>query len=623
MRKQNDQSKTGTPILARFRTQLFILVLLVFIPSLLLAIRNNFNERRAKRRTTQEKAMAAAELVAAHQENFIRNARQLLVTISQFPFLVATDDRAFSQIHFINLRAISPEYLDFGLIERDGTLFCSTVITNKKVDLSNWSCFQRAAKTLQFSIGNLDTNGTTAGRTLDFALPILDNEGALKRVLFASLDIARLRKAIGETESLSDASIMILDSTGNVLAWHSDSEKEDFTDRDLGNDPYVQQVLRGTNSVFEMTGLNRIQKLFAVATLSDASKNRLWISVGIPTSTLFAEADRELWRNIGFMVLVALLALAVAYLYAEQFFLRPLHSLIDDARLLAAGKWSAQPGAKIHGGGELGELSRTFSEMAVTLEAQRTDINRINAELEQRVQDRTMQLEEAGRELEAFSYSVSHDLRAPLRHIAGFVDLLRNELGEAVSQKSKRFLGIIEDSARQMGQLIDELLVFSKMGRVEMQKSIVNTNQLVAETIAGLEPETQNRNIIWKIGTLPDFRGDPAMLRQVFINLLSNAIKYSRTRNPACIEVGHEILENEIVIFVRDNGVGFDMQFANKLFGVFQRLHQADEFEGTGIGLANVRRIVQRHGGRTWAEAKVDEGATVYFTMPKTDSKPI
>jgi light-regulated signal transduction histidine kinase (bacteriophytochrome) len=323
------------------------------------------------------------------------------------------------------------------------------------------------------------------------------------------------------------------------------------------------------------------------------------------------------------MALVALFALAVAYLYAEHFFLRPLHSLIEIARLLAAGKWSAQPGTKTHGGGELGELSHTFSEMAVTLEKQRADINLINAELEQRVRDRTLQLEQAGRELEAFSYSVSHDLRAPLRHIAGFVDLLRNELGEAVSQKSKRFLGIIEDSARQMGQLIDELLVFSKMGRVEMQKAIVNTNRLVAETIAALEPETQKRNIMWKIGTLPDLQGDPAMLRQVFINLLSNAIKYSRPRNPACIEVGYEMLENEIVLFVRDNGVGFDMQFANKLFGVFQRLHQADEFEGTGIGLANVRRIVQRHGGRTWAEAKVDKGATIYFTMPKTDTKPI
>ena len=196
--------------------------------------------------------------------------------------------------------------------------------------------------------------------------------------------------------------------------------------------------------------------------------------------------------------------------------------------------------------------------------------------------------------------------------------MLRNEAGESINEKGKRYLMIIADSARQMGRLIDELLVFSRMSRIELQETVVDTNQIVEETIASLKSEIDGRNILWKKSDLPRVKADPALLRQVFVNLFSNAIKYSRPRDPAEIEIGHEEKEHEVVIFVRDNGVGFDMKFATKLFGVFQRLHRADEFEGTGVGLANVRQIIQRHGGQTWAEGELDGGAKFFFSLPKT-----
>jgi len=240
-----------------------------------------------------------------------------------------------------------------------------------------------------------------------------------------------------------------------------------------------------------------------------------------------------------------------------------------------------------------------------------------NAELQRRIHERTDQLEAANRELEAFAYSVSHDLRAPVRHIDGFADLLDKSTDSSLSEKDRRYLRLIAKSAQQMGQLIDDLLDFSRMGRSEMRSTQVDLQNLLENAIQGLQPEIEGRNILWKKGPLPQVQGDPALLQQVFSNLLFNAIKYTRPRNPAEIEIGHTIEEKEIVIFVRDNGVGFDMQYANKLFGVFQRLHSADEFEGTGIGLANVRRIIVRHGGRTWAEGKVNEGATFYFTLSR------
>jgi hypothetical protein len=240
-----------------------------------------------------------------------------------------------------------------------------------------------------------------------------------------------------------------------------------------------------------------------------------------------------------------------------------------------------------------------------------------NEALEHQVRERTAQLEAANKELESFSYSVSHDLRAPLRHIDSFANLLRQS-EPSLSAKGKHYLDVVSGAAKRMTQLIDDLLNFSRNSRAEMRRAPVNLRQMVDELIQRLRLETEGRNILWKIGDLPTVPADSALLQQVFSNLLLNAVKYSRQRNPAEIEVGcrHDS-PGEFTVFVHDNGAGFDMTYVDKLFGVFQRLHREDEFEGTGIGLANVRRIITRHGGRTWAEGKVDAGATFYFTLPK------
>jgi PAS domain S-box-containing protein len=247
------------------------------------------------------------------------------------------------------------------------------------------------------------------------------------------------------------------------------------------------------------------------------------------------------------------------------------------------------------------------------------EIHQLNLELEQRVLDRTTQLEAANKELEAFSYSVSHDLRAPLRHIDGFMELLQKRTATSLDTQSQHYMATISDSARRMGMLIDDLLSFSRMGRHEMSRMPVNLGALVVEVVREFDLEVKTRTVNWRIAPLPVVSGDPAMLRIVLVNLISNALKFTQPRQEAEIKIDCAPgKETETVVYVRDNGVGFDPDCANKLFGVFQRLHRVDEFEGIGIGLANVRRIITRHGGRTWAEGKLGQGATFYFSLPRT-----
>jgi len=250
-------------------------------------------------------------------------------------------------------------------------------------------------------------------------------------------------------------------------------------------------------------------------------------------------------------------------------------------------------------------------------------IRNLNAELEQRVVERTAELQESNDQLEAFSFSVSHDLRAPLRHVVGFVELLERDAGKSLSETSRRHLTTIFQSAKRMGDLIDDLLSFSRLGQSEMRKAAVDLEKLIQETLRDFQAETKGRDIVWKIDPLPVVYADCALLRQVLVNLISNALKFTGGRRQANIEIGcGSDQEAEDVIFVRDNGAGFDPKFAEKLFGVFQRLHSDKQFEGTGIGLANIQRIIRRHGGRTWAEGVVDEGATFYFSIPKQKAVP-
>ena len=357
---------------------------------------------------------------------------------------------------------------------------------------------------------------------------------------------------------------------------------------------------------------------------SDLVVSRPVVEDGRRLGTLYLKSDlQELDNRLRVGAVVVLLAvfgsIAVAFAlstWLQRRIAQPILALAGVAKSVSERKdFSVR--SKAAGDDEVGVLAGAFDEMLSEIQQRDREIRLLNADLERRVVARTAELEAANKELEAFSYSVSHDLRAPLRHIDGFVDLLAKHAAPSLDEKGRRQLATISAAARRMGALIDDLLVFSRMGRSEMTKTSVDLSALAKEVVQDLRGDAKDRCVEWKLGQLPTVQGDPSMLRLVLTNLLSNALKYSGPKKEARIEVDANSQNGELIISVRDNGVGFDPAYSHKLFGVFQRLHGMNEFEGTGIGLANVRRIVSRHGGRTWAEGAINEGATFYFSLPK------
>jgi signal transduction histidine kinase len=313
---------------------------------------------------------------------------------------------------------------------------------------------------------------------------------------------------------------------------------------------------------------------------------------------LFAVAISAWYGGAG----AAIVALVLSYLSFDYFFTAPFYTFYivaaDIPYFIAFAVFAG--------------LLTWFSSVRRRVERQ---LRQARDELEKR----SAELAASNKELEAFAYSVSHDLRAPLRHMAGFSELLQKNSAQVLDDKSKRYVGVILESAKKMGALIDDLLAFSRIGRAETNKTTVNLGQLVEEALAEVRRDVGDRKIVWRVDKLPAGYGDRAMIRLALVNLISNAVKFTRTRTPAEIEIAQmPATADQVVIFVRDNGVGFDMKYVGKLFGVFQRLHSTEAFEGTGIGLATVQRIAHRHGGKAWGEGSPGQGATFYLSISKS-----
>ena len=350
---------------------------------------------------------------------------------------------------------------------------------------------------------------------------------------------------------------------------------------------------------------------------------RLIAFQGRPVAMIYIRSDlqamNDLTRNFTFIVagVFAMSLLATIWMssVARRSIAEPIVRLAETARIVLSEKDYSVRASTIDELGEVSILISTFNEMLAQIQERDAALGEARDRLEQQVQRRTAQLNAANADLEAFSYSVSHDLRAPLRHIGAFSRILSEEHDAKMDPDARHLVSRIQNGVTNMTELVDGLLRMSQIGRTELACVATDLNLLVKDAVADLQPEWENRHVDWHIGELQSVDCDPLLMKQVFINLISNAIKYTRRREIAEIEVGQIEQEGKPVIFVRDNGAGFDERYADKLFGVFQRLHSGEEFEGYGVGLSTVDRIIKKHGGDIWAKAEVDKGATFYFVL--------
>jgi signal transduction histidine kinase len=342
-----------------------------------------------------------------------------------------------------------------------------------------------------------------------------------------------------------------------------------------------------------------------------------WVRVAQGRAKIAGNLHKMMLSSILFVLIALILSLFSALFIANRLGHR-IGYLMQVAEAVQAGNYVTR--ANISGDDEIARLAHSLNHMLDVLAQEEEKLRQLNAKLEQRVAQRTAQLESLNKDLEEFSYSMSHDMRTPLRALDGFSKILDDEYGPSLDDEGKRLLKVLRDNAQRMGRLVDDILHFLSIGRQKMEHNSVDIAKLVWEVFTELQAATPARSLHLEIATLPPAWGDPDMIREVLQNLLSNAVKFSRETEEVVIELGGIAGEVENVYSVTDHGVGFDMRYAEKLFKVFERVHPTGQYAGSGIGLALVKRIVTRHGGRVWAEGKLNEGATIYFALPKSDA---
>ncbi len=345
-----------------------------------------------------------------------------------------------------------------------------------------------------------------------------------------------------------------------------------------------------------------------IASVRPIPKTNGQVMIECPETSVVKAANEFLYWMLGAGILVLLGGIFMAWTMSRNI-TGPLKQLTSAASSIASGDLSTKVNVNRHD--ELGKLARAFNAMSV-------QIQNAHGELENKVKDRTAQLEAVNKELEAFSYSVSHDLRAPLRAVSGYTQMLKEDYGPGLDAEANRIMNTILHNAHMMGQLIDDLIAFSRVSRKEVAHHKINMKELAEICLREIQENNGRKKYDVQIDPLPECQGDQSMIKQVWMNLISNAVKYSSHEQSPRIEIGYKEDENGLIYFVKDNGVGFDMQYAHKLFGVFQRLHSPEAFEGTGVGLALAKRIINKHSGDIWAESAPGKGATFFISLPKT-----
>ncbi|OGA24294.1 MAG: hypothetical protein A3I02_06475 [Betaproteobacteria bacterium RIFCSPLOWO2_02_FULL_67_26] len=594
------------------RARLLLLILFAtLIPALVGGMQ--FLERRDSEITAAQRDLAAAaQRVARVLRDTVRATAQLHYGLSRARDL-DTQDKAACSAFLADVLKEHPQYTGILTITPKGDLFCDSLRTGRALNLTDRQYFQSAlnSKTplaVEPAFGRL-----TGIAVLQVAYASRRETGEPRFVLLASLNLEKYMQPRATSLPRETAVIALMDGKGTILTWHPDGEKLRGTS--IADSPLFRFAReRHGEEVREDIEAGGVSRIWAASALPEFPEAGLHVLVGVARKDLLASANRNLNQGLAILAVVSLLVFAGGWALVELGIRRQSARIIAAVARFSRGDFGARIGQP-YPRGEIGGLMAALDHAFELMQAQRDVIQQLNADLERRVAGRTARLEASIKELEGFTYTISHDLRTPLRAIDGFSRIMEEDCAGKLDDEGRRLLGVIRANSRRMGELIDDLLEFSRLGRKSLSNTTIDMRRQVEEVMGSLQVPGKRLPRL-EIGALPPASGDAALVKLAWTNLLGNAVKFSSKREQPVIEVSGRENGGENVYCVKDNGAGFDMQYYNKLFGVFQRLHSTEDFPGTGVGLAIVQRVVSLHGGRVWAEGKVNEGAEFYFSLP-------
>ena len=604
----NDLSRFS---LGSLRVRAILLVLLAIIPLVGLTLYSYLDQRATAIVEAQRDAVVAVKFVAKIQETLLRDTNQLLQTLTQLPQVLKLDPAACSLL-FARVIENHENFTTLVAAYPSGLVFASAPTRTDPLNLRDRSWFKEVLQTRDLVIGDAYLGRISRRHTLPLAFPVQNPGGEVTAIVAIGLDLDWLGRFIMQTGLPPGTILLITDHQGRVIFRYP--HPENYIGKQFPEASIIKTMISQKEGTAEDVCPSGGPWLYGFTQFSSPTQG-FHVAVGIPQDVAFADIDWDLKRNLLYLGLVALLVMAAAWVGGGLFLVRPIKGLQQITHQLAAGELTVRAGPPYRSG-EMGLLARDFDRMADALQERDNRLQQAADELNRRLQE----LNAAYKELESFSHTVAHDLRAPLRGIGGFSRILLEESGEKLDAEGIRYLHIIQSDIKKMGNLIDDLLTLSRLARREMKFVKIEMEDLARSLFEKLKEMEPERNVQVQMHPLPPAWGDREMVRQVLENLFSNALKFTRPRKAAVIEVSGEARKGETVYCLRDNGVGFEMAYADKLFKVFQRLHLEREFEGTGMGLAIVQRILQRHGGRIWVAGKVGEGAKFCFSLPKEET---
>lgn len=592
------------------RARLFLILAFALTPVLLLLAYETAAEAREARADAVEDARLHANQIVQSQQLLIQSTHTLLEGLAGVP-AIQNLDADVCNAHLATVAAASPQYSTVAFADVDGWIRCSAIPANGTVYIGDRNYFQRAMASGDFAAGEYTIGRITGLPVVSFGHVVRDDSGNAVGVVFAALRLSWLDGLLAAMDLPPDNSVVAFDGSGRVIVRQPDTGSG--LGETLPSEHALQAALGVEESVIvEAPDSDGVQRIWFVTPLRATPEQvGLTLGVGVPTAQVYAGTREDLVLSAVALLGAATLGGTLLWFTASRAIVRPVERLVESARNLKKGHLGARANLP-QDGSELAELGNGFDEMAESIEA-----------FVQRERQARVELESVNRELEAFAYSVSHDLRSPLRSIDGFSQSLVARHGSELSDEAKDDLMRIRRASQRMGRLIDDLLALSRLTRSEMRREDIDLSAMARDLVAELTPAQPTGSARVTIQPSLMVRGDRTLIRSLLQNLLSNALKFSAKKPDPMVEFGRIVKDGESVLFVRDNGAGFDMAHAAQLFAPFHRLHRADEFEGNGVGLATVQRIVHRHGGRVWAESSPDSGATFYFTLPQPLAPPM